>query len=214
MYVNDKGEVSWDIPLSKLATIEERIPIKHHPHYAALQRAVDGWAWYTSNVGQLLPNFNDVEPEKMEEPLPQIGRAKYHTWHEVTGELLNPLAQQREDEETLPPLVQMMPEPDMEIPAAPSGRPPFRKIEGSLFLPEPVATDVQRQAVEMDNKVVMSTPPRDEKELSTQSQETDEHFPSLGGGRYGFPSFANLLKKKMVNVNFMYLMKTQMVKKL
>ena len=53
VYVNQKGEVSWDIPLPKLATVEERIPIKHHPHYAALQRAVDGWAWYTSNVGQL-----------------------------------------------------------------------------------------------------------------------------------------------------------------
>ena len=23
--------------------------------------------------GQLLPNFNDIEPEEMEEPLPQIG---------------------------------------------------------------------------------------------------------------------------------------------
>ena len=70
-YVSQKGEVSWDIPLSKLATVEERIPIKHHPHYAALQRAVDGWARYTSNVGQLLPNFNDIEPEEGEEPLPQ-----------------------------------------------------------------------------------------------------------------------------------------------
>ena len=88
MYVSQKGEVSWDIPLSKLSTVEERMPIKHHPHYAALQRAVDGWAWYTSNVGQLLPHFNDIEPEEGEEPLPQIGGAKYHTWHEVTGELL------------------------------------------------------------------------------------------------------------------------------
>ena len=77
VYVSQKGEVSWDIPLSKLATVEERLPIKHHPHYAALQRAVDGWAWYTSNVGQLLRHFNDIEPEEGEEPLPQIGGAKY-----------------------------------------------------------------------------------------------------------------------------------------
>ena len=95
VYVNQKGEVSWDIPLSKLATIEERIPIKHHPHYAALQQAVDGWAWYTSNVGQLLPNFNDIEPEEAEELVPQIGGAKYHTWHEVTGELLSQFSTSR-----------------------------------------------------------------------------------------------------------------------
>ena len=118
VYVSQKGEVSWDIPLSKLSTVEERIPIKHHPHYAALQRAVDGWAWYTSNVGQLLPHFNDIEPEEGEEPLPQIGGAKYHTWHEVTGELLNPTAQQRLEDKELPPLVQILPEPDLELPQA------------------------------------------------------------------------------------------------
>ena len=64
----------------------------------------------------------------------------------VTGELLNPEAQQRLEEQELPPLIQVMPELDVELPHAPSGRPPFRKIEGSLFLPEPVAVDVQRQA--------------------------------------------------------------------
>ena len=41
VYISQKGEVSWDVPLSKLATVEEHLPIKHHPHYAALQRAVD-----------------------------------------------------------------------------------------------------------------------------------------------------------------------------
>ena len=181
VYVSQKGEVSWDIPLSKLSTVEERIPIKHHPHYAALQRAVDGWAWYTSNVGQLLPHFNDIEPEEGEEPLPQIGGAKYHTWHEVTGELLNPAAQQRLEEKELPPLVQIVPEPDLELPQAPSGRPPFRKIEGSLFLPEAVASDVQRQADAMDENLIQ--PPQvDEEEHSTHSPEEREHFPSLGGG--------------------------------
>ena len=42
VYVSQKGEVSWDIPLSKLSTVEERIPIKHHPHYAALPTR-GGW---------------------------------------------------------------------------------------------------------------------------------------------------------------------------
>ena len=181
VYVSQKGEVSWDVPLSKLATVEERLPIKHHPHYAALQRAVDGWAWYTSNVGQLLPHFNDIEPEEGEEPLPQIGGAKYYTWHEVTGELLNSAAQQRLTEQELPPLVQILPEPDVELPQAPSGRPPFRKIEGSLSLPEAVATDVQRQAEEMHAR--LNDPHiSDEAEQSTHSPEEREHFPSHWGG--------------------------------
>ena len=181
VYVSQKGEVSWDIPLSKLATVEERIPIKHHPHDAALQRAVDGWAWYTSNVGQLLPHFNDIEPEEAAEPLPQIGGAKYHTWHEVTGELLNPAAQQRLEEKELPPLVQLMPEPDLELPQAPSGRPPFRKIEGSLFLPEAVATDVQRQAEAMDARLI--TPPSQmRKNILPTHRKNGNIFRLLGGG--------------------------------
>ena len=107
--------------------------------------------------------------------------AKYHTWHEVTGELLNSAAQQSLEEKELPPLVQLIPEPDVELPQAPSGRPPFRKIEGSLFLPEAVATDVQRQAEAMDAR--LTTPPiSDEEEQSTHSPEEREHFPSLGGG--------------------------------
>ena len=138
-----KGEVSWDIPLSKLSTVEERIPVKHHPHYAALQRAVDGWAWYTSNVVNFFLISMILNRKKGKEHLPQIGGAKYYTWHEITGELLNSAAQQRMVEQELPPLVQILPEPDLELPQAPSGRPPFRKIEGSLSLPEAVATDVQ-----------------------------------------------------------------------
>ena len=61
VYVNDKGEIVWEAPLTHLPTVEQKIPLKHHPHYAALQRAVDGWVWYTSNVGQLLPHFEDIE---------------------------------------------------------------------------------------------------------------------------------------------------------
>ena len=78
-----------------------------------------------------------------------------------------------------------MPEPDVELPHAPSGRPPFRKIEGSLSLPEAVATDVQRQAEAMDARLIIPPLP-DEEEHSTHSPEEREPFPSLGGG--GVPS--------------------------
>ena len=85
-------------------------------------------------MGQLLPNFNDIEPEEMEEPVPSTEDARYYSWHEITGELLHPRAQQEKEDETLPHLIHVMPEPDIELPSAPSGRPPFRKIEGISLL--------------------------------------------------------------------------------
>ena len=94
---------------------------------------------------------------------------------------MNSTAQQRLEEKELPPLVQIVPEPDLELPKAPSGRPPFRKIEGSLFLPEAVASDVQRQAEAMDATLIQP-PHSDEEEHLTHSPEEREHFPSLGGG--------------------------------
>ena len=72
VYVSDKGETVWEAPLPRLPTVEQKVPLKCHPHYAALQRAVDGWAWYTSNVGQLLPHFDHIEPDDEKEPLPAI----------------------------------------------------------------------------------------------------------------------------------------------
>ena len=65
------------------------------------------------------------------------------------------------------------------------GRPPFRKIEGSLFLPEAVAADVQRQAAAMDERIIQP-PHTDEEEQFTHSPEARDHSPSLGGG--GVPS--------------------------
>ena len=115
VYVNDKGEIAWEAPLPHLPTVEQKLPLKYHPHYAALQRAVDGWAWYTSNVGQLLPHFEDIEPEDEKEPLPAIGGARFYTWDEISGEFLNPLAQEREVEKELPPLIQIVPEAGIEL---------------------------------------------------------------------------------------------------
>ena len=98
-------------------------------------------------------HFDDIEPEHSKEPLPAIGGARFHTWDEITSELLNPLAQAREEDHTLPPLVQIVPDAEMELPPAPSGQPPKRKIEGSIALPEPMAEDVQRNAEEQDQRL-------------------------------------------------------------
>ena len=90
----------------------------------------DGW----HGARQMWVNFfliSMILSQRTDEPPPQLREAKYFASPEVTGELLNPLAQQREEERNLPPLVQVMPEPDVELPSAPSGRPPFRKIAKS-----------------------------------------------------------------------------------
>ena len=193
VYVNDKGEITWEAPLPHLPTVEQKLPLKYHPQYAALQRAVDGWAWYTSNVGQLLPHFDDIEPEDEKEPLPAIGGARFYTWDEISCEFLNPFAQEREEEKTLPPLVQIVPEAGIELPPAPSGQPPKRKIEGSIALPQPVAEEVQRYAEEQD-KLLTPLDDGDQRvqEENAQTLEEENIFPSSGGG-YLLPSLISLL---------------------
>ena len=183
VYVNDKGEITWEAPLPHLPTVEQKIPLKYHPHYAALQRAVDGWAWYTSNVGQLLPHFEDIEPEDEKEPLPAIGGARFYTWDEISCEFLNPLAKEREEEKDLPPLVQIVPEAGIELPPAPSGQPPKRKIEGSIALPQPLAEVVQRHAEEQDKLLTqLNEADQRDQEENAQTLEDENIFPSSGGG--------------------------------
>ena len=126
--------------------------------------------------------------KEKEEPLPRIGGAKYHAWHEVRN------ARDREEERDLPPLVQIVPEPDAEIPAAPSGRPPFRKIEGSLFLPEPVAQDVQRHAEESDKQNIPPIGAHEEEEITSQQPAVLEPTPTLGGGGGGTISFRSCVR--------------------
>ena len=69
VYVSTKGEVTWDILVDSLPTVEEKKHWDRHPKFVSLQRARDGWAWYTSNIGRLLPNYRDIEVEGDEERL-------------------------------------------------------------------------------------------------------------------------------------------------
>ena len=77
VFVNDRGDVAWQPPLSKLDTGEERSPLKYHPYNASLQRSVAGWAWYNSNVGRLLPDYRNIEVEPGANPLPYLGSAAF-----------------------------------------------------------------------------------------------------------------------------------------
>ena len=69
--VSTKGEVSWEMPVNTLPTVEEKQHWDRHPQFVSLQRARDGWAWYTSNIGRLLPDYRDITTvEGEEERLP------------------------------------------------------------------------------------------------------------------------------------------------
>ena len=70
VYVCTKGEFTWDVPVDSLPTVEEKQHWNRHPKFVSLQRARDGWAWYTSNIGRLLPNYRDIDVEGEEERLP------------------------------------------------------------------------------------------------------------------------------------------------
>ena len=97
-------------------------------------------------------------------------------------------------------MVQILPEPDVELPQAPSGRPPFRKIEGSLSLPEAFATDVQRQAEEMDERLRVLISQMRQNSLPTH-RKNGNIFRLLGGGGFRLPaSFVMRTKLRMTKL--------------
>ena len=83
VYVSTKGEVTWDVPVDSLPTVEEKQHWDRHPKFVSLQRARDGWAWYTSNIGRLLPNYRDIEVEGEEERLPYLGNSEFFAWQQI-----------------------------------------------------------------------------------------------------------------------------------
>ena len=83
VYVSTKGEVTWDIPVDSLPTVEEKQHWDRNPKFVSLQRARDGWAWYTSNIGRLLPNYRDIEVEGEEERLPHLGNSDFYAWQTI-----------------------------------------------------------------------------------------------------------------------------------
>ena len=77
IYVRKKGEVSWDIPTDSLPTVQELQHWDRRPKFVSLQRARDGWAWYTSNIGRFLPDYRDIAVEGEEERLPYLGNSDF-----------------------------------------------------------------------------------------------------------------------------------------
>ena len=180
VYVSTKGEVTWDVPVDKLPTVEEKRHWDRHPKFVSLQRARDGWAWYMSNIGRLLPNYRDIDVEGEEERLPYLGNSDFHAWQQIPETDL-PLPDMEDDTETpfLPSQLRFE-QSDSQLPGAPTGSTggASRRIQGELRLPplpppsDPfLASDAEQQNEERSGE---DTAP------SMETQGTD--FPSQGGG--------------------------------
>ena len=137
VYVSTKGEVTWDVPVDSLPTVEEKQHWDRHPKFVSLQRARDGWAWYTSNIGRLLPNYRDIAVEGEEERLPYLGNSDFYAWQQIPEGSVHPF--DREDEPEMPFLPSQLrfEQSDAQLPSAPTGSTggASRRIQGEIRLP-------------------------------------------------------------------------------
>ena len=181
VYVSTKGEVTWDIPIDSLPTVEEKQHWDRHPKFVSLQRARDGWAWYTSNIGRLLPNYRDIEVEGDEERLPYLGNSEFYAWQQIPESGSYPLAQQDETEMPFLPSQLRFEQSEVQLPSAPTGSTggASRRIQGEIRLPPlPPPSDpfpVQEEDPRTQERRVDEDSP---------SLETRVNFPSQGGGGY------------------------------
>ena len=197
IYMSNKGEATWDIPISSLPTVEEKEVWNRHPTFVSLQRSRDGWAWYTANVGRLLPPYQDIEVEEGEDPIPYIGDAGFHSYAQL------PTIEAEPAHDTTPPFeVPFVPQSmlehefQIELPPPPARGP--RHVQGEIQLPAKVREELEQAEREM-------VPPEHREEhhpemqediIQTQPVEVNSprmneggtFIPQLGGGVHDIPS--------------------------
>ena len=142
--MSNKGEATWDIPISSLPTVEEREVWNRHPTFASLQRSRDGWAWYTANIGRLLPSFRDIEVEAAEDPIPYLGDAGFYSYAQLPQIEAAPA-----HDTILPREIPFVPQSMLddefqsELPPPPARGP--RHIHGDIRLPTKVREDLAHE---------------------------------------------------------------------
>ena len=180
VYVSTKGEVTWDVPVDSLPTVEEKQHWDRHPKFISLQRARDGWAWYTSNIGRLLPNYRDIEVEGEEERLPYLGNSDFYAWQQIPESRAHSFDQEEEMERAFLPSQLRFEQRDAQLPSAPTGSTGgvSRRIQGEIRLPPlPPPSDpfpMQDEGPRIEERQVEDDSP------SLENQGTI--FPSQGGG--------------------------------
>ena len=168
-----------------------------HPTFVSLQRSRDGWAWYTANVGRLLPSYQDIVVEEGEDPVPYIGDAGFHSYAQL------PQIEAEPEHDATPPcevpfVPQSMLDDDsqLELPPPPARGP--RQVQGEIRLPAKVRDEIEQadremglagypgdQSFERPGDIIQPQPveapsPRDPLER--------EFFPQIGGGVHDIPS--------------------------
>ena len=141
IYMSNKGEATWDIPISSLPTVEEKEVWNRHPTFVSLQRSRDGWAWYTANIGRLLPSYGDIEVEDGEDPMPYLGDAGFYTYAQLPQLEADP-AHDANPHVEVPFVPQSMLDDEFqsELPPPPARGP--RHIQGDIRLPANVREDM------------------------------------------------------------------------
>ena len=194
IYMSNKGEATWDIPISSLPTVEEKEV--WHPTFVSLQRSRDGCAWYTANVGRLLPSYQDIEVEDGEDPIPYIGDAGFHSYAQLPQIEAEPV------HDTTPPLEvpfapQSMLDDDFqpELPPPPARGP--RHVQGEIRLPARVREEIEQAEREMvpSDHLEDQSPERPGDIIQPQPVELNSpmwheegtFIPQLGGGVHDIP---------------------------
>ena len=207
VYVSTKGEVTWDVPVDSLPTVEEKQHWDRHPKFVSLQRARDGWAWYTSNIGRLLPNYWDIEVEGEEERLPYLGNSDFYAWQQIPEGGVHPFDQQDEAEMPFIPSQLRFEQSDAQLPSAPTGSTggASRRIQGEIRLPPlPPPSDpfpIPDEGSRIAERQV---------EAHSPSLETRVDFPSQGGGyfllrrRYQIQSRSYLIQDQVLIIFVTY----------
>ena len=182
VYVSTKGEVSWDVPVEKLPTVEEKQHWDRHPKFVSLQRARDGWAWYTSNIGRLLPNYRDIDVDGEEERLPYLGNSDFYAWQQIPETDSHLRNQEDETEVSFLPSQLRFEQSEPQLPGAPTGSTggASRRIQGEIRLP-PLPPPLD-PAVAPGEGQPDEERPGENMAPSTEIQGTN--FPSQGGGSF------------------------------
>lgn len=85
VFVNQDGEIRWSTTTIDVPTVEVLHPSKRYDHPATenLKHTFEGWAWYSSNIGDILPPWNEIGfapgkdsiPDRPLDPLPQFHKS-------------------------------------------------------------------------------------------------------------------------------------------
>ena len=134
------------------------------------------WAWYTANIGRLLPSYRDIEVEEADDPMPYLGDAGFYSYaqlpqlevaptHDINPPVEIPFVPQSMLDDELQP----------ELPPPPARGP--RHIQGDIRLPPNVREEIM-QADRMQPDMEIVPDGRDENQHSGLLEDINQTQPA------------------------------------